>query len=192
MKDSLLFVLQKKKGGASMAWVASIPVFMVVFLFLATLATVMMDYSAANQAAEAGSIAATKKLDEWLLQDQNVQNGLDKIVPENTPLDDTTVGEQLNQMDKQLLAKIAEKMLEQREDEMRETVREYVQKNGGEPHGVIVFPVHDNHIHVEAKKDFHSMIFADFFKDEKIEGEGLGPEREYLSVFQDKQFKIEY
>lgn len=149
-----------------------------------------MTSASVDRAAEAGSIAATKKIDDWLLQDSRIQNRLSELIP-NTE-SDLTNGEKLNALDEKLVVKVAEELLEQREDELKEYVRTYVQRNGGEPSGKIIFPVHDRHIKVQAQKSFQPVGLEKYFQDEHVEGEGLGPEREYLTLLPEETFTIEY
>ncbi|PTX55277.1 hypothetical protein C8P63_12074 [Melghirimyces profundicolus] len=183
-------VIKNRKGSATITWVVSLPVFLLIFLFLGGLTSAGMTYASTKQAADAGSIAATKKLDEWLLQDSRVQGKLSEIIPDTG--ENLTNSEKLNSLEKKLLAKVAQELLKQREDELKEYVRMYVQKNGAAPSGKITFPVHDKHIQVEAKTSFQPVGLEEFFQGEFIDGKGLGPEREYLNLLPEGTYTIEY
>jgi len=65
--NRLLCYLRSRRGNATVLWVLSLPLFTILFLFVGSLIVVELTSSVSQTAADAGSLAATKKMDEWIL-----------------------------------------------------------------------------------------------------------------------------
>lgn len=87
--------------------------------------------------------------------------------------------------------KFVQWVVSKHEEELTETVRDYVVRNGGNEHGVIVFPV-NGRVMVQARTDFRPMMFQEEFKTTYIKGSGTGPTRYYLKWLPEKAIQIEY
>lgn len=176
-------VLGNQKGGATTMWLMLLPAFLMIGLFFGSMFMVKMSHSSAEVAADAGSIAATKKLDEWILPKLPLPTQGPVTIPGSTDrLGNEKIQEMLSKVDQQLLANIADQILKQKEQEMVEAVRYYVQKNGGDVHGKIIYPVEGGRIEVQARVRYRPLIFQDFFQDTYIQGSGMGPKREFLKL----------
>lgn len=192
--------LNSKKGNVTVTWVLSLPLFTLIFLFIGSLIGVWMVNAAVDTAAEAGSLAATKKMDNWILLGLNDQ--INQQIP-NTPhpiippgqIDDKEleIDKIMNEILKDENAKreFIRMLFEKHEEELKNEVREYVKRNGGQDHGWIIFPV-NGRIEVKAKMPYHALVFSSYFQNATIEGTGYGPKRLYLELLPEKSIKIQY
>lgn len=133
-------------------------------------------HAATSAAAEAGSLAAVKTIDEWLLTEfaDEIENH------------SGTTWEKLASLDQVELAHKASELIREREDQLASIVRSYVTRNNGDPHGKIILPSQKgtSHIEVVARSPYEPLILQDVWaRDGKkyIYGEGLSPKRDYLS-----------
>lgn len=200
-----------RKGGITTAWVGSIPVFMLFFFFLGAFGLAWMTHSNSQVAADAGGIAATKKLEELIsldldsqLEDRLKEGSFEENLPrdsalrealeEEVPLEEIPVEDKLNGLfegDPYKITHYLEPFFEHHREEIADTVRYYVEKNGGDDEGVIIFPV-NGRVEVQARTPFHPPIFDEYIDEEYVDGKGYGPERIYLKLLPEKSFKIEY
>lgn len=211
----LRFLKQNRKGGVTTAWVGSIPVFVLFALFIGAVAIAWASHSASQVAADAGALAATKKMDEWILlsvedeirkllgndfSDEAIEQAfpedskLKDALLEGKPLDDLPIDEVLEEMfdgNKQLIREFLNTVFYEHRQELADTVRDYVKQNGGDDRGKIVIPVHDR-VKVEARTRYQPVIFKNYFSNTYVEGEGYGPKRLYLKLLPEKMVEIHY
>ncbi|MFD1395595.1 pilus assembly protein TadG-related protein [Kroppenstedtia eburnea] len=153
-----------KRGNVATLWVASLPIFALLFAFIGTLVTIWMTHSSSQMAADAASLAATQKMDAWVRQ---------------------AMSEELNRADGTALSTDAQKrdfmlrVISGHERGLQNVVREYVQKHGGDKHGEIHIGK-NGRIEVNARSSFQSLFFAEYFQDEYVYGAGSGPSRYYF------------
>jgi hypothetical protein len=175
--------MRRRKGNVTTMWIAGLPVFMIVFMFLASLVIAWMDVGISQKAADAGSLAVTKKMDELVNQeiDARLVAAVERKSP--NPYDEVlgTPGQKNG---------LVEYVISSKEKELIEAAQRYLRKNGAAPHGVITFFV-DGRIQVEAKIPFKPMIFEDEFKGTYVKGRGTGPVREYGKWLK-KRMEIEF
>ncbi|QKI80691.1 pilus assembly protein TadG-related protein [Kroppenstedtia eburnea] len=151
-----------KRGNVAVLWVASLPVFALLFAFIGTLVIIWMTHSASQVAADAASLAATKKLDVW------VRQAMSEEMSEGAfPVTDAEKKEFMN------------RVISRHEQGLQEVVRKYVKKHGGDDHGVITVGKHSR-IEVNARSSFQSLFLEEHFRDQYIYGAGSGPDRYYL------------
>jgi hypothetical protein len=187
-------ILLNHEGNATIMWVAALPAFIVLLLVVGNLGAVWVAHSSAQLAADAGSIAATKKMDEWLAPqvDQELHGLPGKATNEieNMPIEDKM--KVLSEKKPELFSRLVEEILRTREKEMADSVRYYVKKNGGYEHGKIIFPVNDR-IQVEAKAKYKPLIWDEMFKGIYAKGTGAGPSRPaYFKLLKESSVVIEY
>lgn len=114
--------VMNKRGNVAILWVASLPIFALLFAFIGTLVTIWMTHSSSQMAADAASLAATQKMDAWVRQ---------------------AMSEELSRADGIALSTDAQKrdfmlrVISGHERGLQNVVREYVQKHGGDKHGEI-------------------------------------------------------
>jgi len=154
-----------RRGNVTMFWVVGLAAFFVVFSMVGTLVVAWMQHAYAQAVADAGSLAATKKLD------QLVQEELNRAMQEGT---------------EEKRHAFMKRVIERRQNELREEVRKYVTKNGGHKHGKIRLPV-NGRIEVEARVKYEPPVFQDWFKDAFVKGSGTGPKRHYLKWLKSRQ-----
>ncbi|MFD1407734.1 pilus assembly protein TadG-related protein, partial [Kroppenstedtia eburnea] len=71
----------RKRGNVTMMWVTGLPAFMIMFMFLASLAAAWMTHSTSQVAADAGSLAVTKELDR--IVEEEMQRKMNAIMEQN-------------------------------------------------------------------------------------------------------------
>jgi hypothetical protein len=163
--------LNRKRGNVTMMWVAGLPIFMIFFMFLASLVIAWMDHATAQKAADAGSLAATQKMDEYV--NKEVQERMQAVIGTGVILDPYeavlgTPGKRYG---------VIKSVRKKYENEIKKSVSKYIKQNGAEPSKIIFFV--DGRVRVEAKVKFHSLIFAEQFRDVYVKGVGFGPKRDY-------------
>ena len=154
-----------RRGNVTMFWVVGLAAFFVVFSMVGTLVVAWMQHAYAQAVADAGSLAATKKLD------QLVQEELNRAMQEGT---------------EEKRHAFMKRVIERRQNELREEVRKYVTKNGGHKNAKIRLPV-NGRIEIEAQMKFEPPVFQDWFKDAFVKGSGTGPKRDYLKWLKSRQ-----
>lgn len=173
-----------RRGNVTMFWIVGTAIFFIVFAVAATLVIAWMQHSFAQAVADAGSLAATKKMDQWVQEDYNRELEEAKhIYPDEDPYE-IVMGT------KEKRHAFMLRVINRHRDELRATVRKYVTKNGGHKKGVIRLPV-NKRIEVEARRKFDPPIFQEQFKKTYIKGTGTGPKRNYMEWLQSK-VTIEY
>lgn len=155
----------RRRGNVTTMWLAGLPVFMIFFLFLGSMVVAWIQHEVAQKAADAGVLAATKKLDE--LTGHQLREKLSELTggmshPLATP--------ELKQL-------FIKGVIRSHEESIKKEVKKYVEDNGAEPSKILFFE--DGRIVVEAKVKYQPMIFQDQFKDVYVKGQGYGPERDY-------------
>jgi Putative Flp pilus-assembly TadE/G-like len=208
-------LIRNRKGGVTTAWVGSIPVFVLFALFIGAIAIAWGSHSAAQVAADAGALAATKKMDEWigLAVEDEIRNllgndfsdeAIEEAFPEDSklkeallegkPLDELPIDEVLDDLfdgNEQLIREFLDKVFYEHNQELAATVRDYVKQNGGDDEGKIIIPVHDR-VKVEARTRYQPVIFKEYFSNTYVEGDGYGPKRMYLKLLPEKMVEINY
>lgn len=209
------FLIRKRRGSVTTAWVGSIPVFVLFALFVGAIAIAWASHSSAQVAADAGALAATKKMDEWiglaledeirnLLGNDFSEEAIEEAFPEDSklkeallegkPLDDLPIDEVLQDLfdgNEQLIREFLKTVFNEKRQELAVTVRDYVKQNGGDDQGKIIIPVHDR-VKVEARTRYQPVIFQEYFSDTYVEGDGYGPKRLYLKLLPEKMVEIKY
>ena len=155
-------------------WLVGIAVFFFVFAVLGTVVVAWMQHAYAQAVADSGSLAATKKMDQWVQEEMNrkLQEAWN-IDPDGNPYDMVLGTEEKKNA-------FMREVINRHRGELQAVVRKYVTKNGGSRHGTIRLPV-NKRIEVEAQLKFEPMIFHDFFEGTFVKGSGTGPSREYLT-----------
>lgn len=185
--------LYSNKGNVTVMWVAGLPAFMIIFMFLASLATAWMTQSTSQVAADAGSLAVTKKLDRIVQKEQ--ERRMNAVAEQNAGKEPGEPGyidpyyAVLGTEEKRKF--FMESVVSGHREELIRTVRSYAKKNGGGKHGSIRLSVHDR-VEVIVKSQFNPPIFKDDFKDTHVRGSGTGPKREYLSWVKDGTIKVDF
>lgn len=170
-----------KKGNVTTLWVASLPVFAILFCIIASLASAWMTHSNSQVAADAASIAATKKLEGWVHQDTDAwisiferqMAGLEPGDPGYTDPYTLAFGSKTQQN------RFMNWVISSHEAELKKEVKKYVTKHGGHTEGEIRIGK-NGRVEVKAQTQFRSLIFEDVFEDYYISGTGTGPTRYYL------------
>lgn len=152
-----------QRGNVTVLWVASLPIFALLFAFIGTLVIIWMTHSSTQVAADAASLAATQKMDAGVRQAMNEKLSRGESLPET----DVERSEFMHQV------------ISRHERGLQDVVRKYVKKHGGDQHGVITLGKHGR-IEVNARSSFRSLFFEEYFRDQYIHGAGSGPNRYYL------------
>ena len=163
-----------RRGNVTTFWIVGIAVFFIVFSILGTVVVAWMQHSYAQAVADSGSLAATKKMDEWVQEEINrkMQEAF-AINPDGNPYD-MILGTEAKK------DAFMREVINRHRGELQAVVRKYVTKNGGYRNGTIRLPVNER-IEVEALLKFEPMIFHEFFKNTFVKGSGTGPTRDYLT-----------
>jgi hypothetical protein len=167
-----------QKGNVATLWVASLPAFAILFMVIASLASAWMTHSASQVAADAASLAATKKLDGWVQAETNAwisrhDTGLEPDDPGYIDPYTLALGNDAKRNE------FMHWVIARHESELKQVVKEYVTKHGGHEHGEMKVSV-NGQIEVNAQSVFRSLIFEEAFQDYLIAGSGTGPKRYYL------------
>lgn len=181
--------IRDKKGNVTVMWVAGLPAFIIILMFMGTLATAWMAHSASQVAADASSLAATEKLDIWVKED--LARRLQQVAERNRYSEHYVDPYYEVLGTKRKRQQFITSVIRNHEQELKATVREYAVKNGGDRHGVITLSVHDR-VEVTARKPFKPMLFKEEFKHTYIKGSGTGPTRHYLEWLPERAIKIHY
>ncbi|WP_164491568.1 TadE/TadG family type IV pilus assembly protein [Staphylospora marina] len=171
-----------RKGNVTMMWVAGLPIFMVLFLFMASLAVAWMQTGVAQKAADAASLSVTRKMDEL------VNREIDARMVEALQRGEDPYFAVLGTSGKK--RGLVMQVIRRDRDQLVEAARQYLRKNGGGPHGVITF-FEDGRIQVEARIPFKPLILEDRLQGLTVKGRGTGPAREYGSWLKEVS-KIEF
>lgn len=166
--------LLDRRGNVTTFWLVGIAIFFFVFAVLGTVVVAWMQHAYAQAVADSGSLAATKKMDQWVQEEMNrkLQEAWN-IDPDGDPYDMVLGTEEKKNA-------FMREVINRHRGELQAVVRKYVTKNGGSRHGTIRLPV-NKRIEVEAQLKFEPMIFHDFFEGTFVKGSGTGPSREYLT-----------
>lgn len=166
--------LLDRRGNVTTFWMVGIAIFFFVFAVLGTVVVAWMQHAYAQAVADSGSLAATKKMDQWVQEEMNrkFQEALN-INPDGDPYQMVLGTEEKKNA-------FMREVIYRHRSELQAVVRKYVTKNGGYQHGTIRLPV-NKRIEVEALLKFEPMIFHDFFKNTFVKGSGTGPSRDYLT-----------
>jgi len=176
--------LLDRRGNVTMFWIVGTAIFFIVFAIAGTLVIAWMQHSFAQAVADAGSLAATKKMDQWVREDlsRELQEAAN-IYPDEDPY---TIVMGTKQKRHAFMIRV----INRHRNELRAVVRKYVTKNGGHKKGLIHLPV-NKRIEVEARTKFDPPIFQEQFKNTYIKGAGTGPKRDYMKWLQ-SEVTIEY
>lgn len=176
-----------------MMWVTGLPAFMIMFMFLASLAATWMTHSTSQVAADAGSLAVTKKLDR--IVEEEMQRRMNAIAEQNRgkqPGDPGYVDPYYAVLGtKQKRQRFMESVVWGHKSELASAVETYAQKNGGGKLSSIRMTVHGR-VEVTIKTKFNSPIFKEDFKNTYVRGSGTGPKREYLSWVEEGSIEIKF
>ena len=173
-----------RRGNVTMFWIVGIAVFFIVFAIAGTLVVIWMQHAFAQAVADAGSLAATKKMDQWVQEDLNRElQAANDIYPDEDPYTVVMGTEEKRHA-------FMTRVIDRHRDELRTVVRKYVTENGGHKKGMIRLPV-NKRIEVEAQTKFEPMILQEQFKNTFIRGAGTGPTRDYLEWLK-SEVTIEY
>ncbi|SEN63029.1 Tad domain-containing protein [Lihuaxuella thermophila] len=195
-------LLKNKNGNITITWLGALPVFIGFFLLLGSMGLAWASKSTAQTAADAGSFAATKKIDELLLPEidkwikDNLPNDpkLQEAFPDHINLNEIPMEKKLEHMfhgNHLIMSHFVKGVIKAHEGEIANAVRTYVQKNGGKPHGRIVLPVNDR-VEVEAEAPFESLLLKEYFAGKTVKEKGAGPKRIYLKGISEGDIVIEY
>ncbi|MFD1424527.1 TadE/TadG family type IV pilus assembly protein [Laceyella tengchongensis] len=167
--------INRKRGNVTLMWVVALPVFMIIFMFLGSLVIAWMNHAVAEKAADAGSLAATKKMDEYVSAE--LQIIMNKIL-ENNAENQTFIDPYQYVMSHNGIKRgIIKNAVFNNEEELKKEVRKYVKQNGAQPSKIRFFA--DGRVQVEAKVKFTPLIWADEFTNKYVKGNGFGPTRDY-------------
>ncbi|OYD06321.1 pilus assembly protein TadG-related protein [Paludifilum halophilum] len=185
--------VMNKKGNVAILWVASLPIFALLFCFIGTLAVVWMTHSSSQVAADAASLAATKKMDGWVQQDLEAK--IRAVKEANGDLSPDDPGYQNPYMvvlgtDEKKKA-FMNGVIHNHQGELKKIVQAYAKKNGGGDEGMLTLGK-SGRIKVSVETPFRSLFFEEYFKDQTVEGSGTGPSRYYLEWLSDEERTIEY
>ncbi|MFC7443318.1 TadE/TadG family type IV pilus assembly protein [Laceyella putida] len=167
----------RKRGNVTLMWVVALPVFMIIFMFLGSLVVVWMEHAIAEKAADAGSLAATKKMDGYVSAE--LQTIMSRILQENADNQTFIDPYQYVLGNSGLKRGIIKNAVFNNKEELIKEVRKYVEQNGAEPSRIYFFA--DGRIQVEAKVKFTPLIWAEEFANKYVKGTGFGPTRDYGS-----------
>ncbi|MFD1428292.1 TadE/TadG family type IV pilus assembly protein [Kroppenstedtia sanguinis] len=183
----------RKRGNVTMMWVTGLPAFMIMFMFLASLAAAWMTHSTSQVAADAGSLAVTKELDR--IVEEEMQRKMNAIMEQNqgkNPGDPGYVDPYYAVLGtKQKRQRFMESVVWGHKSELASAVGTYAKKNGGGKLSLIRMTVHGR-IEVTIKTKFNSPIFKEDFKNIYVRGSGTGPKREYLSWVEDESIQVRF
>lgn len=184
-------ILHGKRGNVTTLWVTGLPAFMMMFMFLASLAVVWMTHSTSQVAADSASLAATKKLDQIVQEEQ--QRRMNAVMAQNRgkePGDPGYVDPYYAVLGTpQKRQYFMESVVAGHKAELISTIRSYSKKNGGGVHGKIRLSKHDR-VEVVIKTKFEPPIFKEDFKNTQVKGSGTGPRREYLSWVKEGSIQV--
>ncbi|SMO80429.1 TadE/TadG family type IV pilus assembly protein [Melghirimyces algeriensis] len=190
---SIYRVLRRRRGNVTTFWVAGLPVFMMMFMFLASMAVVWMTQSTSQVAADAASLAVTKKLDQ--IVEEEKQQQMAAVARRNEgkePGDPGYIDPYYAVLGtEQKRQSFMERVVYGHKAELIATVRSYAKKNGGGKHGVIRLSVHDR-VEVVVKTKFEPPIFKEDFKNTDVHGNGTGPRREYIAWTEEGSIEVKY
>lgn len=122
-------------------WVAGLPAFIILLMFLGTFVAAWLTHSASQVAADASSLAATEKLDQWVKQDlaRRVQEVMERN--QNSEIYVDPYYEILGTKRKR--ESFMRSVVRNHEAELKAIVRQYAVKNGADKHGTITL-LHGN------------------------------------------------
>jgi hypothetical protein len=173
-----------RRGNVTMFWIVGIAVFFIVFAIAGTLVIIWMQHAFAQAVADAGSLAATKKMDQWVQEDLNRE--LQAVIDIYPDQDAYTIVMGTEEKRHAFMTRV----INRHRDELRAVVRKYVTKNGGHKKGLIRLPVNDR-IEVEAQTKFEPLILQEYFENTFVKGSGTGPTRYYLKWLK-SEVTVEY
>ncbi|MCS1352438.1 pilus assembly protein TadG-related protein [Mechercharimyces sp. CAU 1602] len=184
--------LKKTKGNITTLWVAGLPLFMLVLLFLSTLVNIWISHSASLNAADAASLAATKKLDEWYdsqykaeLAEVNRWNFIHELGP-GDPGYRNPYHYILGTDDKKTA--FMKRVVANHKIALQQEVKKYLKKHSADK-GWIVLSVNDR-VEIIAESAFEPLILEEEFREEYVKGTGTGPKRIYLEWLPERSIKI--
>lgn len=169
-----------RRGNVTMFWVVGLAAFFVVFSMVGTLVVAWMQHAYAQAVADAGSLAATKKLDQLVQEELNraMQEAMN-VYPDRDPYSVVMDTEEKRHA-------FMRRVIDRRQNELREEVRKYVTKNGGHKNGTIRLPV-NGRIEVEVQTKYEPPVFQEWFENTFVKGSGTGPKRNYLKWLKSKE-----
>ncbi|SFS85935.1 hypothetical protein [Marininema halotolerans] len=172
------WIIKSKKGNVTTLWVASLPIFALLFMFIGSLAVAWMSHSNSQMAGDAASLAATHKIDGWVNADltlwlERYEGNYQKAIGSNA----------------QRRAFI-QWSIQRHRNELIEVVKQYTRKHGAKGKGLITS--RSGRVVVRAGTPFQSMIARNYFSKQDIQGDGAGPVRYYLKGLPNDTIHIEY
>lgn len=177
---SVFNTLKGKKGNVTVMWALSLPMFVLIVLFVTSMAMGWIAKSTSQMAADAGSVAATKKIDEVI-----------QIYFSKEAQKLSEQGKTIDFSDQRLLSRVFQNVSNHHKEEIAESVRKYAKKNGGSSHGYIKFPV-EGRVQVIAYTKYEPMAWEEYFKKDHVRGTGLGPTRHFFKSFKGEPLVIQY
>ncbi|MFD1395689.1 hypothetical protein ACFQ5F_12215 [Kroppenstedtia eburnea] len=181
-----------KKGNVTTLWLGGLPIFILIFLFTGNLVMVWLSHSNSQMAGDSGSLAATKKLDQWVKSEYNSR--MQAIIRQNEGKLPGDPGYRdpyftLFGTDEKKDAFIRG-VIQKHKGDLASYTRKYVKKSGGDSKGVIIFSP-DGRAQVRAQTKFVPLVFEEYFDVLYVKGGGVGPKRDYLTWLFKKE-RIEY
>lgn len=172
--------LTSKRGNVTSMWMAGLPIFMIFFLLVGTLGQVWISHANSQKAADAASLAATKKMDQFVNREFYRQ-----MAAIGTSYMDSN-GEvvyinpyEVIMNSPRLKRKIIQNAVNRHQGEIKQTVKEYLEKNDAELKGKVIFFT-DGRVEVVAESKLKPLILEEQFKDVTVKGTGRGPSRDYM------------
>lgn len=185
-------IRKRRKGNVTTLWLGGLPIFILIFLFTGNLVMIWLSHSNSQVAGDSGSLAATKKLDQWVKADYREQ--MEGIIRQN---EGKIPGDPGYRDPYYTLLGTDEKkdafirgVIQRHRGDLASYVRKYVKKSGGDAKGMIVFSP-DGRAQVGSQTKMEPLVFKETFDDLYIKGAGAGPKRDYLTWLS-KKVKIEY
>nr|WP_283770990.1 pilus assembly protein TadG-related protein [Polycladospora coralii] len=189
--------MKSKKGNVTTLWLAGLPMFALLMLALISMLTAWLSHSSMQVAADAASLAATKKMDK-LVQDE-INDRIARVIESNQyrPVDEQIIDPYYYVVGtKRKKERLIRYVINHHQSELIAEVKKYVKKNGASSEGVITFFV-NGRIEVEARTPYSPALFeeelSEQFKDAYVKGRGTGPTRDYMKWITSKnKIKVSY
>ena len=121
-------LLRNKQGNVTMLWVAGLPVFALLMMVIGTVAIAWMQHSTSQTAADAASLAVTKKLDQRFQEEYNrriMELYAQGVLDPHYHLVGTKAKKE----------SFIRQVISKHQNELKSTAKEYVTKNGGYKEG---------------------------------------------------------
>ncbi|SDW87884.1 hypothetical protein SAMN05444487_10784 [Marininema mesophilum] len=174
----ITIIIKNTQGNVTTLWVASLPVFAILFMFIGSLAVAWMSHSNSQVAGDAASLAATKKMDGWISGDLAAWLDLHK---------DNYQEAMGNDAKREAFIRWS---VARHRGELVRVVKKYVDKHGAKGKGLITS--RSGRLEVQAGTPFKSILAKEYFVKYDIRGSGSGPSRYYLDGISDGAVHVKY